>query len=185
VVHARFGSLADASDAAQLVDRNTAKLRRRWGRLLAERPPPPRDKLEHHRIIAARDAEESDRILVVGDRAPERLLLDLAVPGTRVTFLAAGLEGVPPEALERLVTAGIEVEGPLREHRPWWRDRLFHYTAIVVAGPEPRWLRRRLHETQPQASVIEGGDDHSGAMAELRRVGLLAEPAGGHPRSIR
>jgi hypothetical protein len=62
---------------------------------------------------------------------------------------------------------------------------LFHYTAVVVVGQDPGWLSKRLHETQPQASLIRG--DTAAAVAELQRVGLLAEADGSglHPEPIR
>jgi GT2 family glycosyltransferase len=179
VVHSRFGSSGQEAEAERLVERNTGILRQRWADVLAARPMPPLDATEHHRFVVARDADASDRILVLADRVPGRLLGELAARNRtgRVTYLATGLDPVPREALEKLLALGVEVEGPLREHAPWWRDRLFHYTAVVVAGPDPRWLSKRLHDTQPQASLIRG-DDVRAAIAELRRVGLLAEADG-------
>ena len=176
VVHARFGSAGRETEARHWVERNTGILRDRWSEFLAARPMPPGDVVDHHRFVAARDADASDRILVLADRVPGRLLAELAARNRtgRVTFLASGLDPVPPEALEKLLALGVEVEGPLREQVPWWRDRLFHYTAVVVVGPPPGWLTRRLHETQPQASLVRG-DDVPTAVAELRRIGLLAE----------
>jgi GT2 family glycosyltransferase len=178
VVHARFGS-AGKQEAERLVERNTRILRDRWADVLAARPMPPQDVADHHRFIAARDADASDRVLVLADQMPGRLLGELAARNRsgRVTFLATGLDPVPGDALEELLALGVEVEGPLREHAPWWRDRLFHYTALVVVGPDPRWLSKRLHETQPQASLIRG-DTVPTAVAELQRVGLLAEADG-------
>lgn len=183
VVHVRFGSAASPRARERMSTRNTRILLERWGDALAPRPPLRVDPPLHHRVIAVRDADASDRILVVGDAVPETLLLTLAREnrGGRVTFLATGIEPPPAELVDRLADAGVEVEGPLREHAPWWRERLFHYTAVVPTGPEPRGLRTRLRETQPQASLIAGADPHA-AVAELRRVGLLADrPAGpGH-----
>jgi O-antigen biosynthesis protein len=179
VVHARFGSAGKQAEAERLVERNTRILRDRWADVLAARPMPPQDAADHHRFIAARDADASDRVLVLADHVPGRLLGELAARNRsgRVTFLATGLDPVPGDALEKLLALGVEVEGPLREHAPWWRDRLFHYTAVVVVGPDPRWLSKRLHETQPQASLIRG-DTVPAAVAELQRVGLLADADG-------
>ena len=90
--------------------------------------------------MAVRDADASDRVLVLGDRPPERLLHALARRNRtgRVTFLTTGIERVPTDDLDRLADEGVEVEGPLRQQIPWWRERLFHYTAVVPAGQEPR-----------------------------------------------
>lgn len=188
VMHARFGSAGRETEARRWVERNTGILRERWSEFLAARPMPPGDVVEHHRFVAARDADASDRILVLADRVPGRLLAELAARNRtgRVTFLASGLDPVPPETLEKLLDLGVEVEGPLREQVPWWRDRLFHYTAVVVVGRPPGWLTRRLHETQPQASLVRG-DDVPAAVAELRRIGLLAEigSPGRPPKAIR
>jgi GT2 family glycosyltransferase len=179
VVHVRYGSSVPGEDRMAMSRRNTAILRRRWATVLAARPPLPQDPTDVHLVLAARDVEATDRILVVADRVPERLLLSLARLNRlgRVTYLHTGFRSLRAEVAEPLVAAGIEVEGPLDEPDAWWRERLFHYTAVVVPGTEPTWLRRRLHETQPQASLIAGADPDA-IVGELRRVGLFAERVG-------
>jgi O-antigen biosynthesis protein len=178
VLHVRFGSTVTGEERMEMSERNTKTLRERWSEALAGRPPLPRDPTENHLILAARDGDAIDRILMVGDGLPPPFLVDVAArnPLGRVTYLVSGHRA--PEALtvRGLAEAGVEVEGPLDDPDAWWRERLFHYTAVVVPGPEPGWLRRRLHESQPQASVI-AGRDHEASVAELRRVGLLSEPA--------
>jgi O-antigen biosynthesis protein len=180
VVHVRFGSAASERSRERMSARNTRILRERWAEALAPRPPLQIDPPLHHRVVAVRDADAPDRILVLGDTVPEPLVAALGRQNRRgrVTFLATGIEALPSPVVDRLADAGVEVEGPLREQAPWWRERLFHYTAVVPTGPPPRGFQARMRETQPQASLIDGTDPQ-GAVAELRRVGLLAlEPAG-------
>jgi O-antigen biosynthesis protein len=177
VVHIRFGSSVTGEERVAMSRRNTSILRERWADFLADRPSLPKDTTEAHLVLASRDADATDRVLVLADEAPEPFLTEIARLNRlgRVTYLATGFREPHGDVVARLAGAGVEVEGPLDDHDTWWRERLFHYTAVVVPGPEPTWLRRRLHETQPQASLIAGRHPEA-LVAELRRVGLLAEP---------
>jgi O-antigen biosynthesis protein len=188
VVHVRFGSTATGEARMEMSERNTKILRERWSAALAERPPLPQDPTDDHLVLAARDGDATDRILVIGDGLPPAFLVDVAArnPLGRVTWLIPGHRAPGALAVRELAEAGVEVEGPLDDPDIWWRERLFHYTAVVVPGSRQGWLRRRLHESQPQASVIAGRDLEA-SVAELRRVGLLTEPAppGEHGFAIR
>jgi O-antigen biosynthesis protein len=177
VVHVRFGSSATGEERMAMAERNTTTLRERWSEVLADRPPVPQDPTDAHLVLASRDADATDRILVVGDGVHDRFLADLAERCRlgRVTYLTTGPRAADAAVVRDLCAAGVEVEGPLVDPDAWWRERIFHYTAVVVPERRPLWLRQRLHESQPQASLI-AGRDLEGSMAELRRVGLLSDP---------
>lgn len=177
VVHVRFGSSATGEERMAMSERNTKILRDRWSDVLADRPPLPQDPTEAHLVLASRDADATDRILVLGDDVPASFLVEVAGRNRlgRVTYLITGEWAPVATTIRDLGVAGVEVEGPLEDPEAWWRERLFHYTAVVVPGRRPTWLRRRLHESQPQASLI-AGRDLQGSMSELRRVGLLSDP---------
>lgn len=177
VTHVRFGASATGEERMAMSDRNTRILAERWDRFLATRPPLPRDPTDAHLMLAARDADATDRILVVDERIPQEFLRELAArnPLGRVTHLVTG--NLPPDddVVTTLGAAGVEIEGPVDDPEAWWRERLFHYTAIVIPGEGPLWMQRAVRATQPQASLIAGlGLDAS--LAELRRVGLLVVP---------
>jgi hypothetical protein len=177
VVHVRFGSNASGEERMAMSERNTKTLRERWSETLADRPPLPQDPNDAHLVLASRDADATDRILLVGDGIPERFLVELAERNRlgRITYLTTGQRAPDAAMVEDLAVAGVEVEGPLGDPDVWWRERLFHYTAVVLPERRPAWLRRRLRESQPQASQIVGRDLEA-SMAELRRVGLLSDP---------
>jgi GT2 family glycosyltransferase len=185
VVHVRFGSTLGADERRRLSERNTRILHRRWAQALAHRPPLPEGPDQEHRLLAARDADTSDRVLILADAPPQRLLASLrrSDPTARLTWLVTGYHPLPAAELNRLLAEGVEVEGPLDDPDTWWRERLFHYTAVVVPGSRPHWLRRRLHESQPQASFVTGSDS-AALVTELRRVGLLTPASGGNGAAI-
>jgi O-antigen biosynthesis protein len=177
VTHVRFGATATGEERMAMSERNTRILAERWEPFLATRPPLPRDPTEAHLVLASRDAEATDRILVVDEGIPRDFLRELAArdPLGRVTHLVAGHRPPDDDVVSRLGAAGVELEGPVEDADAWWRERLFHYTAIVIPGTMSDLLRSLIHATQPQASLISGlGLEAS--LAELRRVGLLVDP---------
>jgi GT2 family glycosyltransferase len=177
VIHVRFGASATGEERMAMSERNTRILAERWRTFLATRPPLPRDPTDVHLVLASRDADATDRILVVDERIERDFLRELAArnPLGRVTYLATDHRPPDEDVVMRLGAAGVEIEGPVDGPDGWWRERMFHYTAIVIPGDAPSSLRGRVRATQPQASLIAGlGLDAS--LAELRRVGLLVQP---------
>jgi hypothetical protein len=130
--------------------RNRAVFRRRWEHVLASRPLSPLHA-SRRRILAARDAPATSRILMVVDTSDPPLTqpVEALAPwaaSARVTVLAVG-EGDPPsldpqiELVER--SNGIE---------EWLADRRFHYDVVIAAQDE--WFEPLLGRTQPTAVRI-------------------------------
>ncbi|HEX2025045.1 MAG TPA: hypothetical protein VHH92_01485, partial [Actinomycetota bacterium] len=189
VVHLRFGSTGMTEDAAaRMVEKNTAILRRNWPHVLARRPPSPFDAPGHElRLLAARDADALERILVVAeDHHPGPVVDALGDrhPTGRITVLGVRWRPAPSE-LDALLGAGIEVApfddpGP----GPWIRSRRFHYTAALCPeGYPPPAVARALMDWQPQAPLITMGAGSTGPevitdlLAELDRAGIVPDAA--------
>jgi GT2 family glycosyltransferase len=175
VIHARFG-VAGPDTAARLILRNRRVLVRRWGKVLAEHPPPYRPD-RPHRLWAGRDREAVERVLVVTGE-PDRPLLHALVdafPDGRITFLPTRHE---IGDVEELLAAGIEVARAPADPAAWLRDRRFHYSAVVVAGSGDHVLREALADSQPQAEVIElgTGSEPGEVLDRLERSGIRGEP---------
>ena len=189
VVHLRFGSTGLSEDvAAPLVAANTAILRQRWPGELSHRPPPFDAPGHEMRVLAARDADALERILVVAEDAlPDRLLgavLDRHPTG-RVTLL--GVRWRPnEEELERLLSSGVEVAAG-GDAAAWVGERPFHHTAVLCPeGYPPPRIARALMEWQPQAPMItmgagSGGDLVTDLLRELDAAGIVAERAVDEP----
>jgi GT2 family glycosyltransferase len=189
VVHIRFGSSGlDEGVAARLVRRNTALIRERWPDILARRPALVEVPEHAHRVFAARDAEALERILVIGESPPPKILEALLRrhPGGRLTLVATA--PMTEEEREPLLLDGIEAVGPLDDPEPWFRERLFHYTAILaVDGSVEEGLAEQLAQTQPEAPLLRVGQDPAEAMRALDEAGIMAEGdarAAGAPHRI-
>jgi GT2 family glycosyltransferase len=184
VVHARFGSSGlDERTAAQLVEKNAAILRERWGHVLAHRPPRPvAGVAEHaHRVLAARDANAVIRVLVTAPEAPRELMAALLSlhPSGRITYLATG----PPADVDDLGGLGVEV-ATLEDSEPWLRARRFHYTAVLTVAEDPdERLAAALAEHQPQAPTLRCADADE-AESVLTGTGVLPERLTGSPDGI-
>jgi GT2 family glycosyltransferase len=187
VVHLRFGSSGMTEDAAaRMVEANTAILRRRWPHALARRPWSPFDAPGHElRLLAARDADALERILVVAeDHHPGALVNALRErhPTGRITILGVRWRPVGSE-VDDLLRAGVEL-APIRSPAPaeWIRSRRFHYTAALCPeGYPPPAVARSLMEWQPQAALITMGAGSTtdqvvaDLMAELDAAGILPD----------
>ena len=169
VGHVRFGSAASAPARRRMSVRNTRILRsggpKPWrpGRRSSSEPP-------CHRLVAVRDADASDRVLVLGDRPPERLLHALARRNRtgRVTFLTTGIERVPTDDLDRLADEGVEVEV-----RSASRSR----GGANGCSTTPRWSRRGR---SPGPEDPAQGDAAPGLVD--RRQGSQRRPGGADSR---
>ena len=180
VVHVRFGSSGlDEQVAARLVQRNTAILRERWPDVLARRPPLIEVPEHAHRVLAARDAEALERILVIGGSPPVPVLEALLRrhPDGRLTLLATA--PMAEEERRPLLLDGIEAVGPLDDPGPWLRERLFHFTAILaVDGSVDEALAAQLAETQPESPLLRVRPDPAEATAALEEAGIIVEGQG-------
>jgi GT2 family glycosyltransferase len=163
VVHVRHGS--GTADTARLLQlRHRDLFVERWGERLLRRPRLVDVPYQPSQMLAARDAEALDRILVIDDRVPytdrgsgdprmARLLAELAAlwPSARITLAAADGDEAERYA-EPLLRQGIEVVCAPVDWLEWFRERRFHYGTVIVS----RWQNvvrfdPYLRLTQPQA----------------------------------
>jgi GT2 family glycosyltransferase len=163
VRHARSAS-TDLDRAQQLIERNRRLLHHRWMDTLARRPW--LDDLPYfpHRIVAARDAEEVDRILLIMDRVPAsdgedpgaRLVPEMAAlwPTARITLIATDAGDAEKAALP-LLDAGIEIASGLDDWPDWFARRRYHYSVVIVRGAvNVERFGEPLRQTQPQAAWL-------------------------------
>jgi GT2 family glycosyltransferase len=161
VIHAGAASTDDLR-RARLIERNRRLLLDTWAERLADRPPLTELDLRPHRLLALRDAEAPDRMLVVTDRIPlPDDPLRAALEGTsrrpevRTTLLLLGREAAGSEPL---LHRGVEVAAPA-DLAAWLNDRSFHYSAVVVAPlTDMAGLSDLLDRTQPQAVHLDAED---------------------------
>jgi GT2 family glycosyltransferase len=164
VVHLRGGG---SRQAHRLMTMNREVFSRRWSERLARRRPLRADPESPRALLAARDAESLERILVIDDRVPHhdrgsgdprmaKLLAELASlwPAARVTLLAA----TPPNA-ERyaapLLEHGIEVACADERFDLWLERRRYHYSVVLVSrASNIERFEQHLRRTQPQATRI-------------------------------
>lgn len=173
------GASSDPQTIEELVSMNTRTLRARWGGFLSRRPPLTEWAVRPHRLVESRDIEALDRILVAAGpevSAVSREFLEAAAqmwPAARFTLMSE--EQV--DDAEDLMSRGIEVIRVARDHRSWFRDRLLHYSVVVIDGPAAAaGFGAELHHTQPHALFVysmepaaEGTAFRSAEVAELRR----------------
>jgi glycosyltransferase involved in cell wall biosynthesis len=166
VVHVRSGT-ASSEGARRLVEQNRSVFFERWSERLSARPRLRELPTHPERLVAARDAEVADRILVIDDRVPHfdrgsgdtrmsKLLGDLAAlwPHGRITLAAP--DGTRAERYAPpLLRQGIEVVCPPVEWREWFRLRRFHYSVVIVSRAlNFERFGDLLRETQPQALLV-------------------------------
>ncbi len=166
VVHVLHGS-GDPERARLLMESHRDVFVERWGERLAQRPRLVEVAQEPRQMLAARDADALDRILVIDDRVPftdrgsgdprmATLLRELAAlwPSARITFLAESGRDAERYA-EPLLRQGIEVVCPPVDWKRWFDERRFHYGTVIVSRHQN--LARfggHLQQTQPQALRI-------------------------------
>src|ERR1043166_8189777 len=156
-----------SESARETMERNRGAFVDRWGERLARRPRVVQAASEPGQMLAARDSEALERILVIDDRVPfadrgsgdprmARMLGELAAlwPSARVTLLAAtGLEA--ERYAEPLLQQGIEIVCPPVDFNQWFRERRFHY-GLAIVSRHTNMLRFGgfLNQTQPQALTV-------------------------------
>jgi glycosyltransferase involved in cell wall biosynthesis len=188
VVHHLHGS-GTSQRAQQRMIANRALFYRRWSERLARRPKLVELPTNPARLVAARDAEVVDRILVLDDRVPfhdrgsgdprmAKLLFELVDmwPDARVTLAAADGSEVERYA-EPLLAAGIEVVAPPINWERWFDSRMYHYSvAIISRGSNVTRFGGHLERTQPQA--LRAFDTEALTFRRLERmVGFLEDSA--------
>src|SRR5204863_6380978 len=125
--------------ARRTMERHRGLFVERWGERLAHRPRVLEAATEPSQMLAARDAEALDRILVIDDRVPYTdrgsgdprmagLLGELAAlwPAARITFAASHGEDAERYA-EPLLRQGIEIVAQATDWTDWFEERRFHY----------------------------------------------------------
>ncbi len=166
VVHVRFGSSAPAS-ARRQVHENRLVFVDRWSDRLKAQPTLTELARYPHRLVAARDLQAYERILMFDDRVPHvdrgsgdprmaKLLLEAASlwPRGRITLVSASADGAV-EYARPLLDAGIEVVAPPVDWDEWFAKRAFHYSVVVVSrSSNAERFREHLRLTQPQAVRI-------------------------------
>jgi GT2 family glycosyltransferase len=143
----------------RLIEHNRRLLLRRWGHLLADRPPLVEVEERPHRLLALRDALAPDRLLVLPERLPGpaeplgRALLELAeAESARVTVAVEGR--ADRSSADRLLAGGVEV-AETDDLERWLAGRRYH-ASVVLMGP--RVPAPIVHRWQPQA-VVEALED--------------------------
>src|SRR5918996_2681468 len=185
VRHARSAS-TDPARAQRLIERNRRILHHRWKEKLARRPWLDDLPFYPHRIIAARDAEELDRILLVLDRVPRedprdpvsRLVHEMAAlwPTARITVLATDGSDARDHA-PGLLDRGVEVIAGETDVQDWFARRRYHYTVVIVQGlGNVERFTGVLDETQPQAARVHyAGEEQDGTLALLLGDGTQSD----------
>ncbi len=187
VVHELHGS-SGSLQARRQMEANREIFYERWSERLARRPNLIELPTYPSRLVAARDSEIADRVLVIDDRVPHhdrgsgdprmaKMLYELVElwPDARITLAAADDREVERYA-EPLLARGIEVVAPPVEWGKWFESRTFHYSsAIVSRGTNIARFDQMLRSTQPQA--LRAFDTEALAFRRLERmVGFLGDP---------
>jgi GT2 family glycosyltransferase len=186
VVHLRHGS-GTSESARKLMEEHRDLFVERWARRLTQRPRLVEVAQKPHQMLAARDADALDRLLVIDDRVPYTdrgsgdprmfaLLRDLAAlwPSARITFLASHGEDAERYA-QPLLRLGIEVVAPPVDWPKWFEERRFHYSVVLASRHQN--LERFgpfLKLSQPQALRIF--DTEALTFLRLERQVELTEP---------
>ena len=163
VVHELHGS-GTSIQARRRMEANRGIFYERWAERISHRPTLVELPTNPDRLVAARDAEVLDRILVLDDRVPfhdrgsgdprmARMLYELADlwPNARITLAAADGREVERYA-EPLLAAGIEVVAPPVDWLGWFESRMFHYSVVIFSrAPNITRFEPFIRGTQPQA----------------------------------
>ncbi|MGH9065278.1 MAG: glycosyltransferase family 2 protein [Acidimicrobiales bacterium] len=164
VRHVR-GASSPAAGVVRLRERNAQRFRDRWPHALSFLPSLADLPAHPYRVVAARDVEAPDRVLVMGARLPRsaedrvaRLALGMmaACGETRVTVVGLA-DAEPAEEMASLMDAGVELVWGIDDWDDWMERCRCHYSVAVVtpggAGTAGRALEL-LAAYQPQAAVV-------------------------------
>jgi hypothetical protein len=171
VRHARSAS-TDLERAQALIERNRRILHHQWKDRLAQRPWLVDLPYFPHRIIAARDAEHLDRILLILDQVPANdpddpvstLVQEMASlwPTARITLVASDPGAASEEEAVPLLDAGVEVIVKVNDWQDWFARRRYHYSVVIVRGAtNVERFGDVLRATQPQATRVYFAEDRA------------------------
>jgi GT2 family glycosyltransferase len=174
-VHKRWAS-TDMGRARELIARNLPVFLDRWRHVLGERPSRP-ERDDRACVLALRDAECAERVLLITDGVPDgsplvdALRRQLSGQRLTVVFPDSDQRAVPPG---ELADQGVEVITGVGDLPAWLAGRRHHHTAVLVAPEVSAEIVAALADTQP-ASVVMKVDptaDPNDAVAELARHGI-------------
>jgi O-antigen biosynthesis protein len=186
VVHLRHGS-GTSQSARKLMEEHRDLFVERWGERLTRRPRLVEVAQKPNQMLAARDAEALDRILVIDDRVPytdrgsgdprmAALLRELAGlwPAARITLAAADGRDAERYA-EPLLRLGIEVVCPPVNWKRWFEERRFHYGTVIVSRQQnAEAFAGYLELTQPH--TLRVFDTEALTFQRLERFAELTPP---------
>jgi GT2 family glycosyltransferase len=164
VVHVRGGESRQARGLMRINRRTFAE---RWASRLELRRPLSAERKNARIVLAHRDAEALERILVIDDRVPHhdrgsgdprmaKLLTELVDlwPEARITLfasIAVNAERYAPPLLEQ----GIEVASADERFDLWFDRRRYHYSVVLVSrASNIEHFEGHLRRSQPQARRI-------------------------------
>ena len=186
VIHVQHGS-SDFERARLLQESHRDLFVERWGERLVKRPRLVEVAQEPRQMLAARDADALDRILVIDDRVPftdrgsgdprmARLLGELAAlwPSARITFLAESGRDAERYA-EPLLHQGIEVVCPPVDWQDWFEERRFHY-GVVIVSRQQNVARFEGYLSATQRQALRVFDTEAFSFQRLERLGELLPP---------
>jgi len=194
VVHVRGGG---NPHAYWLMTSHRLVFEERWRERLARRRPLRADRRNLRTLLAARDADALERILVIDDRVPHhdrgsgdprmaKLLAEVVDlwPEARVTLLAATDDNAEQYAAP-LLEQGIEVACADERFDLWLEGRRYHYSVVLVSRAlNIERFEHHLRRTQPQARRIydiealafrrfeQREDDMASRLRDLEQAGI-------------
>jgi GT2 family glycosyltransferase len=172
VVHAQGASSETQHDAERLLLGNRGRFRSRWAPFLAGRPY-VYARAEAHHLVAARDFDVCDRMLLVAAELPPLetvLSLARALRDGRVTVTAAAT--VSADERRAWLHAGIDVIA-LDALDATLLARRFHYAAVALDPSLAERVEPLVRSTQPQAAVTAMPDAAGGTAALARWIGSI------------
>ncbi len=174
-VHKRWASSGDLGDMLPQLLRNRPIFLDRWRDLVGMRPPRPHPA-DPASLLAIRDAECVERLLLVAPRADAPHVADLctalASPFRRRTLLCWD-DTAEDDAAESLRAQGVEVVGGRSlDVQDWLRFRRHHHSAVLCAAEPPEQIAATLRDTQPHASWTDLAALTADAATLTRAAGL-------------
>jgi len=156
-VHKRWASSGDRGGMVPQLLRNKPIFVERWRELIGLRPsrPEPEDAPS---LLAMRDAECAERLLLVAPRADSEHVAQVAMslraanPAWRRTLLCWD-DDAENAAAEDLRAGGVEVVGARGlDAGAWLRFRRHHHSAVLCVNEPPSHIATLLRATQPHAT---------------------------------
>lgn len=157
-----LGASSPPDNVIKLRDANAKVFRDRWEGALNRFPSLVVVSSYPHRLVALRDADALDRLLLVTDVLPSDPAAPFAelasaivalCPRARVTVM--GLDQVDAaEHLLPLSDRGVELVWGVTDWDGWLSTRLLHYSGVIVYGCSAGARAETIFATQPQAQRV-------------------------------